>query len=987
MSVYEVNNYRANQTNISWTGGQPTSNTLQSEDPLEFTGYTIVNSAGGNKRNVTFEAPKVDMNSAVSIRNDENNSITYNNSIVNFDDATWNANATFVGRMFFTGTSSLNITANSKGKTLIQASTLAGTITLDVEDGVQDGDTFLVQATDNQLVITDGEWTATPSTVGNITTYTLAKVAPVYKTRLIYEHLTDIPLNFTEVEYLESSGTQYIDTGYKPTNDTGIQIRHTICADNGNDNIIFGCRQDSADTRFWEDLDWGNDESIGWGYGVYSNQDPTYSTYRYKLISSDIGKTVVSRLNYLNSRNCSINDNIRNLPQATLPTITRPIYIFAGNNQGNAGYFTNFKVYEVQISEGTTIVRDFVPCLDNNNVPCMYDKVEGKAYYNLGTGSFTYGRKIIPVEYIESNETQYIDTGFALTANSTLDFTFSPNEQSTLTLWVCGSYTTNTKLTGLRITSSTSLQGYIDNTSSITVSGSNAGNKYHCVMSGTAWEVNGTSGSSTTAVAAKNNLTIFGWNSSANTSSATISGRCSAKLYGFKISDNGSLVRDFIPCKDENNVGFLFDKLSHTAYLKVGTDNFTVGKVMPKKKLRLIRESKRRLPKGFREVEYLESSGTQYIDTGVFPTQLTEVEYRCAVTGSVSNNDSHLFCSRLSASSEAFDLAYMNTPANGLEKFRFIHGTTTTQETTTSVTAIQIANPHTYYMSGTSFKVDGSEKMSFTTTAFTGSYSLWLFGVNSAGSLHNQVRAQRVYKCTIWDNGTLVRDFIPCLDSNNVPCMWDAVERKAYYNAGTGSFTYGHTITPVEYLQSSGTQYIDTGYIASNTSGFSVKIMPLQSNDKYFIGSRPRTATNDRWLAGSNVGPQVYIGWNTNNFVNWELNKVHTVQNNFMNSRTKVLDGTVVAQISETLSSQGSRTAYLFSANDSNATALDTCRIYGTQISDGSSLVRDYIPVKDENNVGYMLDKVSHTLYSNAGTGAFVVGGEYKDIVRFLKGE
>ena len=186
MSVYVVNNYRANQTNISWTGGHPTSNTLQSTDPLEFTGYTIVNSAGGNKRNVTFEAPNIDMNSAISIRNDENNSITYNNSIVNFDDATWNANVTFVGRMFFTGTSSLNITSNSKGKTLIKASTLAGTITLDVEDGVQEGDTFLIEATDNQLVITDGDWTATPSTVGDVTTYTLSKARPSKKFRLFY---------------------------------------------------------------------------------------------------------------------------------------------------------------------------------------------------------------------------------------------------------------------------------------------------------------------------------------------------------------------------------------------------------------------------------------------------------------------------------------------------------------------------------------------------------------------------------------------------------------------------------------------------------------------------------------------------------------------------------------------------------------------------------------------------------------------------------
>ncbi|MBO7483918.1 MAG: hypothetical protein J6T55_02200, partial [Alphaproteobacteria bacterium] len=197
---------------------------------------------------------------------------------------------------------------------------------------------------------------------------------------------------------------------------------------------------------------------------------------------------------------------------------------------------------------------------------------------------------------------------------------------------------------------------------------------------------------------------------------------------------------------------------------------------------------------GCKRVEYLESTGTQWIDTGVYPTQLTEAEYRCAVTGSVAQADSHLFGSRLSASSEAFDLAYMNmTPSNGLEKFRFIHGTTTTQETTTSMKASQLANPHTYYMSGTSLKVDGSEKLSFTTASFTGSYSLWLFGVNNAGSLHNQVRAQSVYYCKIWDNGTLVRDFIPVLspqigEEERKACMFDKVSKKLFCNAGSGTF-------------------------------------------------------------------------------------------------------------------------------------------------------------------------------------------------------
>lgn len=37
-------------------------------------------------------------------------------------------------------------------------------------------------------------------------------------------------------------------------------------------------------------------------------------------------------------------------------------------------------------------------------------------------------------------------------------------------------------------------------------------------------------------------------------------------------------------------------------------------------------------------------------------------------------------------------------------------------------------------------------------------------------------------------------------------------------------------------------------------------------------------------------------------------------------------------------------------------------------------LIRDFIPAKDQNGVGFMFDKVSHTIYDNAGTGSFDYG-------------
>ena len=48
-----------------------------------------------------------------------------------------------------------------------------------------------------------------------------------------------------------------------------------------------------------------------------------------------------------------------------------------------------------------------------------------------------------------------------------------------------------------------------------------------------------------------------------------------------------------------------------------------------------------------------------------------------------------------------------------------------------------------------------------------------------------------MYKCKIFDNDILVRDFIPVLDREMRPAMYDSVTGKLFYNKGTGVFIIG----------------------------------------------------------------------------------------------------------------------------------------------------------------------------------------------------
>ena len=188
------------------------------------------------------------------------------------------------------------------------------------------------------------------------------------------------------IEYLESMGTQYVDTEVVPTDMTGVEAVLAIRSDNGTDNIPFGARENSGNTRFLEDVDWSNSDTIGWGFGTYSAANAKYS------MTGKTGTIVTSSLNFYNDRCGRVNGVAydTSLETKSLPSITCPIYIFALNLNGTVRYPYIGRIYRVTITSGTTIVRDFIP-IRVGTVGYMLDLVSGKLFGNKGTGNFVLG--------------------------------------------------------------------------------------------------------------------------------------------------------------------------------------------------------------------------------------------------------------------------------------------------------------------------------------------------------------------------------------------------------------------------------------------------------------------------------------------------------------------------------------------------------------------------------------------------------------------
>jgi hypothetical protein len=189
-----------------------------------------------------------------------------------------------------------------------------------------------------------------------------------------------LPENYTRCEYLEDTGTQFIDTGYVPTNTTGIygfakQLIHT-------NSYFAGSGEETSNTRFTAPI-WLKHTANTCGFGWR-----TWTSYG----QVGDGKSFESYLNYKNDRIAKLchrgsvtkTNNLGNLNF----TPTRSIYMFKTNHD-KAGPWMG-RIYRVKISEGSEVIRDFIPCLNADGVPCMRDIINGVDYTNDGEGIFRY---------------------------------------------------------------------------------------------------------------------------------------------------------------------------------------------------------------------------------------------------------------------------------------------------------------------------------------------------------------------------------------------------------------------------------------------------------------------------------------------------------------------------------------------------------------------------------------------------------------------
>ena len=185
----------------------------------------------------------------------------------------------------------------------------------------------------------------------------------------------NLPSGYTPYEYIEATGTQYINTGYVPTIDTEVvftSLRTSVQSYNASD---FGVR--------------------GGPNALYSGSYFRWGSAADKQ-ASNLNADIPYGPQTLRVNKNGVYDSIGNLRgkfgTITWTSGTYAMYLFCGHVDGSAARFSKVKIYYFCATENNVKKIELVPAMRNSDSAlCFYDLVSDAFFTNAGSGTFTGG--------------------------------------------------------------------------------------------------------------------------------------------------------------------------------------------------------------------------------------------------------------------------------------------------------------------------------------------------------------------------------------------------------------------------------------------------------------------------------------------------------------------------------------------------------------------------------------------------------------------
>ena len=230
-------------------------------------------------------------------------------------------------------------------------------------------------------------------------------------------------MRYYRLSYIQSDGFQYIDTGIFPNEGVRVYCDFHPTSMSYYDMSVFGCYDSVTSSSFTV--------TMNSGYGNVSVGTPfMYITYNAEIRN-------IRQVVDMSSRSVNINgeSHIASSDIGAQPGLS--MYLFGVNSREGEILSGDVAISSCKIYQGDTLVRDYIPAMDEEGNIGMYEAVNAEFKTSqsgytrpfISSGLFLgyiepEQRNLTSIEYIESDEQQILNMDYLPNLNTKIECDF-----------------------------------------------------------------------------------------------------------------------------------------------------------------------------------------------------------------------------------------------------------------------------------------------------------------------------------------------------------------------------------------------------------------------------------------------------------------------------------------------------------------------------------------------------------------------------------
>jgi hypothetical protein len=640
---------------------------------------------------------------------------------------------------------------------------------------------------------------------------------------------TDTPDAY--LDYVESTGSQYIDTGVTGKSGTRMVAEMEWVARPSIQSTFCGA---SDGGKYVTPYTSAGSHQVGYAsLSQYQIQDggKSYPDIRFRVETTlEAGSQTIN----VRALDGSGYNGSRTYNDAATVNLGCSLYLFARNDSGTANQYSSARIFSLMLwqkdsNDDWQLVRHFLPCRKDNRA-ALYDKVEGVIHFPQGVDLVAgpvLPRPIDLVEWVQSDGADgdrqlYIDTGVVGKAGAGMTAELLWPVRPSVASTVCGAMADSTHHLTLYTSAGTHQIGYANYSAFQVNSGTSvayAGKRYRVTSSLAAKAQNlrvedldgtGYNGSRSfndaNSIDTAQTLYLF-----ARNDAGTPNQFSHVRLYSLTLTNELGLARNFLPCVADNGHAGLYDTVSQRVFFPQAAVNGATAEFSLSTEVGAVTNNSVSTKWPRTRPEWIEANGTNdYVDLGIIARDgtrmLAEVKWNALA-------DAGTFCGAATNDTRGLFTTYRITTGenSNFHRMGYYNGSST------------LGGAHCAPVAGVRYRVetsltDGEQtiavkkfdngawvpvgngtrtvNLSFPAGFANLGIPLYLFARNLNG-VADEFAPARLYAFKLWQDEALVRDLYPVFDpADNAPALFDKVSKRYFRDDGGYRLTAGGETTP-----------------------------------------------------------------------------------------------------------------------------------------------------------------------------------------------